>query len=65
MISLPQWYEIPEMWEGPYTMDIAVPLVNEYAYVCGYHTIAIDIESSQLWDPARGQLEVRGLNDID
>lgn len=57
MISLPQWYEIPEMWEGPYEMDIAIPLVNSYAAEYGYHAIAIDIESSQLWQGEWGDLQ--------
>jgi len=33
-------------------MDIAVPLANEYAREYGYQAIALDIESSQLWDSA-------------
>ena len=35
-----------------YEMHVAVPLADDYAHVYGYRGIAIDIESSQLWDPA-------------
>ena len=38
-------------------MYIAVPLAYDYAWEFGYHAIAIDIESSQMWDPAWGLLE--------
>jgi hypothetical protein len=37
-------------------MPIAIGLANDYAANYGYHSIAIDIESSQLWDPAWGEL---------
>jgi hypothetical protein len=56
MISLPQWQEMPEFWEGPYDVADAVRLADEYAWHYGYHGIAIDIESSQLWDPKWGEL---------
>ncbi|HEY8578167.1 MAG TPA: hypothetical protein VIL88_17715 [Devosia sp.] len=56
MISLPQWYELPEMWDGPHLMADALRLADDYAWHYGYHGIAIDIESSQMWDPAWGQL---------
>jgi hypothetical protein len=56
MISLPQWYELPEMWDGPHEIADAVRLADEYAWEYGYHGIAIDIESSQLWDPSWGDL---------
>ena len=56
MISLPQWYELPEMWDGPHVVKDAVRLVDDHAWEYGYHGIAIDIESSQLWDPAWGDL---------
>ena len=56
-IKLPQWHELPPGWDGPHTMDVAVPLADSYAHEYGYHGIAIDIESSQLWDPAWGVLD--------
>jgi hypothetical protein len=56
MIALPQWHEIPEMWDGPHAVIDAVRLADDYAWEYGYHGIAIDIESSQLWDPAWGEL---------
>lgn len=55
-IVLPEWHELPEGWDGPHTMDIAVPLADDYAHEYGYRGIAIDIESSQIWDPAWGEL---------
>lgn len=55
-IALPEWHELPEGWDGPHTMDIAIGLANDYAEAFGYHAIAIDIDSSQLWDPAWGEL---------
>lgn len=58
MISLPQWYEIPEMWDGPHDVADAVRLADDYAWEYGYHSIGIDIESSQLWDPSWGELVV-------
>lgn len=57
MIALPQWYELPEMWDGPHDVAHAVRLADDYADAYGYHAIAIDIESSQLWDPAWGDLQ--------
>lgn len=61
-IALPEWHELPEGWDGPHEMQVAVPLADDYAHEYGYHGIAIDIESSQLWDPAWGELVVgRGL----
>jgi len=63
MISLPQWYEIPEMWDGPHDVADAIRLADDYAWEYGYRGIAIDIESSQLWDPAWGKLETGG--DLD
>lgn len=56
MISLPQWYEIPEMWDGPHDVADAIRLADDYADAYGYYGIAIDIESSQLWDPVWGEL---------
>ena len=56
-ISLPEWHELPKGWDGPHEMHIAVPLANDYAHEYGYHSIAIDIESSQLWDPVWGNLD--------
>ena len=38
-------------------MDVAVPLADSYAHEFGYHAIAIDIDSSQLWQPEWGQLQ--------
>lgn len=57
MIALPQWYELPEMWDGPHDVADAVRLADDYADAYGYHAIAIDIESSQLWDPVWGDLQ--------
>lgn len=60
MVALPQWYELPEMWDGPHLVADAVRLADDYAWNYGYHGIAIDIVSSQLWDPAWGELDVGG-----
>ncbi|WP_108398277.1 hypothetical protein [Devosia submarina] len=60
MISLPAWHELPEFWEGPYDVGDALKLADDYAWEYGYRGIAIDIESSQLWDPSWGVLEVSG-----
>ncbi len=60
-VVLPQWYEIPEMWDGPHTMDIALQLVDDYAHEYGYQAVAIDIESSQLWQAEWGVLETGQL----
>lgn len=62
-IALPEWHELPEGWDGPHTMDVAVPLADSYAHEYGYHGIAIDIESSQMWDPEWGHLDV-GRRDL-
>lgn len=35
---------------------IAISLADSYAEAYGYHAIAVDIESSQLWDEAWGAL---------
>jgi hypothetical protein len=59
-IALPEWQEMPEGWDGPHTMGVAIGLADGYAHEYGYHGIAIDIESSQLWDPAWGVLTVPG-----
>lgn len=57
MIALPQWYELPEMWDGPHEVADAVRLADDYAWNYGYHANAIDIESSQLWNPEWGELD--------
>lgn len=31
-IALPEWHELPEGWDGPHTMDIAIGLANDYAH---------------------------------
>jgi hypothetical protein len=59
-IILPRWEELAAGWDGPHTMDIALPLANSYAHDYGYQSIVIDIESSQLWDDAWGRLEKSG-----
>lgn len=56
IIALPEWQELPEGSDGPHTMDIAVPLADSYAWEYGYRGIAVDIESSQLWQPEWGVL---------
>lgn len=63
-IALPQWHELPEGWDGPHEMWEAIRLANDYAANYGDHAIAIDIESSQLWDPAWGTL-VTSRADLD
>ena len=55
-IALPKWHELPEGWDGPHEMHVAIALADDYAHEYGYSGIAIDIESSQLWDPAWGSL---------
>ena len=55
-IALPRWHELPEGWDGPHLMPTAIQIANDYAANYGYQAIAIDIESSQLWDPAWGEL---------
>lgn len=62
MIVLPQWHELPAGWDGPHTMDVAVPLADDYAHQFGYQAIALDIESSQMWEPAWGALD-RGTDE--
>ena len=56
-IALPEWQELPEGWDGPHEMHVAVPLADSYAHEYGYRAIAIDIESSQLWQPEWGDLQ--------
>lgn len=56
-IVLPELQELPAGWDGPHAIDVAVRLADDYAHAYGYSGIAIDIESSQLWDPAWGRLE--------
>ncbi len=58
-IVLPRWQELAAGWDGPHDMRIAVPLADDYAHEYGYRAIAIDIESSQMWDPAWGELDTR------
>jgi hypothetical protein len=60
-IALPRWHELPQGWDGPHDMPTAIRLANDYAANYGYHAIAIDIESSQLWDPTWGNLITEGL----
>lgn len=62
-ISLPQWHELPEGWDGPNEMETAIGLANGYAEAYGYHAVAIDIESSQLWQLEWGTLTKPG--DLD
>lgn len=63
-IALPQWQELPEGWDGPHEMHVAVPLADDYAHEYGYHSIAIDIESSQLWQAEWGVLQVYKESEI-
>lgn len=56
-IVLPRWRELQAGWDGPHTMDVAVPQADDYAHEYSYRAIAIDIESSQMWDPAWGVLD--------
>ena len=56
-IILPRWEEPQTGWDGPHTMEIGLPLANDYAWEYGYYGIAIDIESSQLWGPKWGAQE--------
>jgi len=62
-IALPRWHELPEGWDGPHEMLTAIRLANDYAAAYGYPGIAIDIESSQLWNDAWGKLET-GRDDV-
>jgi len=55
-IKLPQWQELPAGYDGPHRIDVALQLANSYAEAYGYYAVAVDIESSQLWDPAWGTL---------
>ena len=55
-IKLPLWKELPAGYDGPHRIDVALHLADSYAEAYGYYAIAIDIESSQLWDPAWGPL---------
>jgi hypothetical protein len=57
-LRLPAWQKIKAGWDGPHSIAIAVSLADSYAEAYGYRTIAIDIESSQLWDTAWGTLSV-------
>lgn len=55
-IKLPPWEELPAGYDGPHRIDVALHLADSYAQAYGYYAIAVDIESSQLWDPAWGKL---------
>jgi hypothetical protein len=55
-IKLPEWQELAAGYDGPHQIDVALHLADTYAEAYGYYAIAIDIESSQLWDPAWGAL---------
>lgn len=55
-IALPSWQELEEGWDGPHEMSTAIALANDYAAAYGYHAIAIDIASSQLWQAEWGTL---------
>ena len=55
-IKLPPWEELPAGHDGPRRMDVALHLADSYAQAYGYYAIAVDIDSSQLWDPAWGTL---------
>ena len=59
-IVLPKWHELAEGWDGPHTMDVAMPLVEGYAHAYGYQAITIDIESPQLWQAELGELQLDG-----
>src|SRR5690606_38585953 len=62
-IALPEWQEISE-GDGPHEMAIAVPLADDYAHEYGCNSIAIDIESSQLWQAEWGTLQMYKENEI-
>lgn len=49
------------MLDGPHNVGATITLAHDYADAYGYYGIAIDIESSQLWDPAWGDLQIPNL----
>ena len=61
-IALLRWHELEEGWDGPHDMPTAIRLANGYAAAFGYHAIAINIKSSQLWQADWGELtKLHGL----
>lgn len=63
IIALPSYLELPETEEGPYPAKEAVLLAKRYALHFTDRVI-VDIESSQLWDPKWGQLEMPTEEDL-
>lgn len=60
IIALPSHFDLPETEEGPYRVREAVRLAKLYA-VHFTDRVIVDIESSQLWDPKWGDLEIPPL----
>lgn len=58
LVGVPQHGDLPEFHEGPFSVVKALRIADRWAYRYGYEEVHVDIESSQLWDKAWGELEM-------
>lgn len=58
VVGVPQHHDLPEFHEGPFSVQKALRIADRWAYRYGFEEVVIDIESSQLWDPKWGKLEM-------
>ena len=58
VIAVPAYFDLPETEEGPYRIKEALKHAKHYALGYGTERVIVDIESSQLWDPKWGKLEM-------
>lgn len=57
-VSVPEHDDLPEFHEGPFPVQKALRIADRWAYRYGHEEVTVDIESSQLWDKAWGDLEM-------
>lgn len=58
VVGVPQHDDLPEFHEGPFPVAKALLEASRWAHRYGFEEVMIDIESSQLWDPIWGTLEI-------
>jgi hypothetical protein len=58
VVGVPEHHDLPEFHEGPFSVRKALRIADRWAHRNGFEEVVIDIESSQLWDPKWGKLEM-------
>ena len=58
VVGVPEHNDLPEFHEGPFPVRKALRVANRWAHRYGHEDVFIDIESSQLWDKAWGELSM-------